>query len=225
MGNGFSLSDEQLKAFEEILSKKNIFSTHLTTQEAKYGAFKSLSGHEKVLSDIKTKIPLGFNNQAIIECDSSNLMDVFVASVKFSIQSGFTPVLVLFMNNYFTVKKRLEEDGIRDKCIVIDAVSRSISPVIEGEGLFFADSLRNLTQIQIKILKIISSKNNFALICDSISVLNYYHGDDVVFKFVYSLTKLARKNSSAGFYINTDSQLSQKLGQFFDEQLTLKKYL
>ena len=129
------------------------------------------------------------------------------------------------MNNYLTIKKRLEEEEINDKCIIIDAVSRSISPVVEGEGLFFADSLRNLTQIQIKILKIISSNSNVALVCDSISVLNYYHDDDVVFKFVYSLTKLARKYSSAGFYINTDSQLSQKLGQFFDEQVILKKYL
>lgn len=225
MGSGFSLTNEQMKAFEEILSKKNIFSTHLTTQEAKYDAFKALFGNEKVLSDIKSKIPLGFKDQAIIECDSLNLMDVFIASVKFSIQSGFTPVLVLFMNNYFTVGKYLEEEGIKDKCVIIDAVSRSISPVVEGEKLFFADSLRNLTQIQIKILKTIRSKENFSLVFDSISVLNYYHTEEIVFKFVYSLSKLVRRNSSVGFYINTDPQLSQKLGQFFDEQIILKKYL
>lgn len=225
MGSGFSLTDEQLKAFEDILSKKDIFSSHLTTQEAKYDAFKALSGYEKVLADVKSKIPVGFKGQAIIECDSSNLMDVFIAMIKFSIQSGYTPVLVLFMNNYFTVRKRLAEEGINEECIIVDVVSKSISPVVEEKNLIFADSLRNLTQIQIKILQLLSSKSNVALVVDSFSVLSYYHDDDTIFKFVYSFAKLVRKNSSNGFYLSTDPQLSQKVGQFFDEQVVLKKYL
>lgn len=225
MGSGFSLTDEQMKAFEEILSKKDIFSSHLTTQEAKYDAFKALGGHEKVLADIKSKIPLSFKGQALIACDSSNLMDVFIAMVKFSIQAGYTPVLVLFMNNYLTVKKRLIEEGVNEKCFIIDAVSKSISPVAEDDNLFFADSLRNLTQIQIKILNVLSNNKNLSLVFDSVSVLNYYHDDDTVFKFVYSLTKLVRKNNSCGLYLSTDAQISQKVGQFFDEYLELKKYL
>lgn len=225
MGSGFSLTDEQMKAFEDILSKKDIFSTHLTTQEAKYDAFKALGGYEKVLAEIKSKISIGFKGQAIIGCDSSNLMDVFIAMIKFSIQSGYTPVLVLFMNNYSTVKKRLIEEGITSECIILDAVSKSISPIVEEKNIIFADSLRNLTQIQIEILKILSSKPNLALVVDSVSVLNYYHDDDTIFKFIYSLAKLIRKNSSNGFYVSTDAQLSQKVGQFFDEQLILKKYM
>ncbi len=225
MGSGFSLTDEQMKAFEEILSKKDIFSSHLTTQEAKYDAFRALGGYEKVLADVKTKLPLSFSGQALIGCDSSNLMDIFIAMVKFSIQSGRVPVIVLFMNNYLSVKKRLSEEGIMDKCFIIDAVSKSISPVKEEDSLFFADSLRNLTQIQIKLLNILSSEKNLAVVIDSVSVLNYYHDDDIVFKFIYSLTKLVRKTGSSGFYISTDLQISQKVGQFFDEYLELKKYL
>jgi len=225
MGSGFSLTDEQMKAFEDILSKKDIFSTHLTTQEAKYDAFRALGGNEKVLADVKLKLPVGFKGQALIGCDSSNLMDVFVAMIKFTIQSGGVPVLVLFMNNYVTVKKRLIEEGINEKCFIIDVVSKSISPVLEGEDLFFADSLRNLTQIQIKILNVISTQRNVTLIFDSISVLNYYHEDEVIFKFIYSLNKIVRQNNSNGFYISTDGQISQKVGQFFDEHLELKKYL
>jgi len=225
MASGFSLTDEQMKAFEDILSKKDIFSSHLTTQEAKYDAFKALSGCEKVLAEVKSKIPLSFKGQALVGCDSSNLMDVFVAMVKFAIQSGYTPVLVLFMNNYLSVRKRLSEEGIKENCFIIDVVSKSISPVEETDNLFFAESLRNLTQIQIKILNVISKEENAALIFDSISVLNYYHEDDTIFKFVYSLTKLVRKNNSSGFYVSTDAQISQKVGQFFDEYLELKKYL
>jgi len=225
MGSGFSLTDEQMKAFEDILSKKDIFSSHITKQEAKYDAFKALGGHEKVLNEVKSKIPLSFKGQALIECDSSNLMDVFVAMVKFTIQSGSVPVLVLFMNNYVTVKNRLKEEGINEECFIIDVVSKSISSVEDDTNLFFADSLRNLTQIQIKILNVLSSKNNIALIFDSVSILNYYHNDDVVFKFVYSLTKLVRKNNSSGFYISTDNQISQKVGQFFDETIELKKFV
>jgi hypothetical protein len=225
MASGFSLTDEQMKAFEEILLKKDIFSNHLTTQEAKYDAFRSLSGFEKVLSEVKSKIPLGFKGQAIIDCDSSNLMDVFIAMIKFSIQSGYSPVLVLFMNNFSSVKKRLSEEGITDKVVIIDAVSKSIFPVTPGEDLIFADSLRNLTQIQIEVSNIFLSKKNTAFIFDSVSVLNYYHDDDTVFKFVYSLTKIIRKNSSTGFYLCTDSLVYQKSAQFFDEQIALKKYL
>ena len=225
MASGFSLTDEQMKAFEDILSKKDVFSSHITTQEAKYDAFKALGGHEKVLSEVKSKLPLSFSGQALLGCDSSNLMDVFIAMVKFSIQSGKTPVLVLFMNNYVSVRRRLIEEGITQDCIIIDVVSKSISPVIDESNLFFADSLRNLTQIQIKILNVLSSRENIALIFDSISVLNYYHEDDTVFKFVYSLTKLLRKNNSNGFYVSTDNLISQKVGQFFDEHLELKKYL
>lgn len=225
MGSGFSLTDEQMKAFEDILSKKDIFSSHLTTQEVKYDAFKALGGNEKVLSEIKSKLSVGFNGQALVSCDPSNLMDVFIAIVKFTIQSGRTPVLVLFMNNYVSVRKRLLEEGIKEDCFIVDVVSKSIFPVNEEPNLVFADSLRNLTQIQIKILNILSTQKDVAFIFDSVSVLNYYHEEDIILKFVYSLTKILRKNNSNGFYVSTDGQITQKVGQFFDEHLELKKYL
>jgi hypothetical protein len=224
MGSGFSLTDEQMKAFEAILSKKNVFSSHLTTQEVKYDVFEALGGNEKVLAEVKLKLPLGFKGQALVSCDPSNLMDVFVAMVKFAVQSGYAPVLVLFMNNYVSVRKRLIEEGIKEDCFIVD-VSKSISPVNEEDNLVFTDSLRNLTQIQIKLLNILSTKKDVAFIFDSVSVLDYYHEEDTILKFVYSLTKLLRKNNSAGLYVSTDLKLSQKVGQFFDEHLELKKYL
>lgn len=225
MSKGFSLTDEQMKRFEEILSKKNIFSTHLTKQEAKYDAFKSLFGSERILTDLKTLLPLGFKEQALIECDSTNLMDSFIALTKFSIQSGYTPILVLFMNNYHSVKNKLIEEGVTSEVIIIDSVSKSISPVEEKDTLFFADSLGNLTHIQIKILKVLQKKTNHAIIFDSLSVLNYYHRDETIFRFTHSLTKLIRKHSLTGFYLSTNKNLSSKINQFFDEQVTLKKYL
>jgi len=225
MPKEFSITDEQMKKFEELLSDKQKISQSVSKQEAKFDAFSSLAGPSRVLFDLRTKLPFTFKGQALVSCDSSNSKDVLVGLAKFIIQSNQKPVFVLMNYNYKTIQEALKENDIESGYIIIDTVAKGISQVSDKEDLFFVDSLRNLTQIQIKVINVLEWNKEIAFVFDSLGVLNLYHEEDVVFKFIYSLTKILHKENANGFYISSKKGLAPKLSQFFDESIELKKYI
>lgn len=224
MGEGFSLTDAQRAAFEEILKNKPVISAAVSKQEAKFDALNELIGSQKVLTEIKSKLPFSFSGQALFLCDAQNSKDVLMALCKFCFAAGVTPVLVLFGTNYKTVTQMLKEANFSGNFIILDCVSKSIAQVKDGDTIFFVDSLRNLTQMQIKILNIIEKNHRSAFVFDSIRALSLYHSEEVVTKFLYSLTKLLRNNNSPAHYILTEKKSASKLSQFFDEVIELKKF-
>jgi hypothetical protein len=225
MAGGFSLTEEQKKAFEEILSNKSSISANLNKEVEKFDAFKALIGSDRVLTEVKAKLPFSFAGQALITCDPSNSEEVLIAMANFVKLSGKTPILVLMNYNYKTISAKLKESGLNGGFIIIDTVSKNISDVEDMDDVYFVDSLRNLTQLQIKMLNSISKCKSCAFVFDSLTMLDLYHNEDVAFKFIYSITKLLHKNNLSGFYISSRKSFSQKLAQFYDEYFELKKFL
>ena len=224
MAPGFSLTDEQRKAFEDIISNKPKLSEKISKQEAVFDAFNALVGPDRILTEIKTKLPFSFLGTALFVCDSANVKDVLLALAKFSTLANFTPVLVLFGSNFKTVSKLMKEANFSGKYLILDCVSKSIAQVDESENVFFVDSMRNLTQMQIKILNIIEKNPKITFIFDSLLVLSLYHADDVVLKFVYSLTKLLHSKNTPGYFIASEKKSVTKFSQFFDESIEIKKF-
>ena len=225
MGTGFGLTEEQKRAFEAILSSKDSVSAELSKQSAKFDAFKSILGSDRIVTEIKAKIPLSFSGEALLTCDPSNSKEVLVALAKFVRQGGGVPVLVLLNYNYKTIVSELMGEGIREGYFIIDTATKSIAQVEDEGNVVFVDSLRNLTQLQIKILNTAKGEPRSVFIFDSLPMLELYHEWGVVFKFVYSLTKLLHKTKSSAFFISSKKDLSIKLGQFFDESIELKKFI
>ncbi len=225
MAASFTLTEEQKKAFEAILANRETTAAEVSRQSAKFDAFSSLLGPEKVLTDVKSRLSSSFRGQALFFCDPSNSKDLFVALSKLVIQNGETPVLVLFNGNFKGAASILSESGVFQKFFVMDCVSKSISNAEDFDGVMFIDSLRNLTQLQIKIVQFIKDHKKTAFVFDSLWPLTLYHSEDVVLKFANSLTKLLRKNGVNAFYISSNKPLYQKLSQFFDESVELKKFM
>lgn len=225
MVSEFSINSVQEKVFDNILSDKEVVLAGVAKESEKFNAFNALVGSERVLTEIKTNISTSFSGQALVVCDPTNSKEVLIALTSFVRQANHIPVLVLMNHNYKTILSDLEKSGIGDNVIIIDTVSKSIANVQENRELIFVDSLRNLTQLQIKMFNVMEKNHGCAFIFDSIAMLELYHEEEIVFKFIYSLTKILHKNNVNGFYISTTKESSAKLGQFFEETIQLKKFL
>jgi len=214
----------QKKAIEAILSGDPSFGINLDSKKKKFDAFNAILGTERVLTDIKSKVPLSFRGESIVECDPSNASEVVSALVKLVLEMGMEPVVVLMNLTYKSVASSLKSSGLEDKVIIIDTVSKTISHVEDSERLFFVDSPRNLTQLQIKMINIMDSTKNPCFIFDSLGILSLYHDEDIVLKFVFSLTKLFHKRGASGFFVSA-GKTNTKLVQFFDEEVKVKKFI
>ncbi len=214
----------QKKAIDAILSGDPNFGINLDSKKRKFDAFNAILGTERVLTDLKSKIPLSFRGESILECDPSNSAEVVSALVKLVLEMGMNPVIVLMNFTYKSVIRSLKSSGLEDKVIIVDTVSKVISHVEESERLFFVDSPRNLTQLQIKMINIMDSKKNTCFIFDSLGALSLYHEEGVVLKFVSSLTKLLHTRSSSGFFVSA-GKTNQRLIQFFDEDVKVRKFI
>lgn len=108
---------------------------------------------------MEKQISFSKNTQTIIGCDSVNNKDVSLALIKFILNSNKTPIFILTTTNYNQFLSYLSENKIdSDKIFLIDTISKSISRVANTSNIFFVDSLRNLTQLQIKLVKLIEEK-------------------------------------------------------------------
>lgn len=188
-----------------------------------------LSKEKKIIDELEKQISFSKNTQTIIGCDSVNNKDVSLALIKFILNSNKTPIFILTTTNYNQFLSYLSENKIdSDKIFLIDTISKSISRVANTSNIFFVDSLRNLTQLQIKLVKLIEGKNSSDQECvvvfDSLDVFSLYHDDQIILKFVYSMTKLLHKHSVSGFFLSSKNPFLPKLVQFFDDFVELKKF-
>jgi len=151
-------------------------------------------------------------------------MDIISSLIKVLLDSALTPAIILTSSNYKSVISFLEESKINSsQVILIDTVSKAISRVSDKENIYFLDSLRNLTQIQIKLVNLLKSKKNVCFIFDSLNVLELYHSDDVLMKFIYSSTKILHKYGANGYYIINSIKILPKIAQSFDNIFKLEK--
>ncbi len=197
----------------------------VTVQEDKFSEIESLLSKEsRVLSEINKQImSFGFL-QILFSNDSSDTKEVLIALVKKCFVEKKTPVLVLFSTNYKSMLDLLNESKINsEQIIIIDTVSKNISRVKESRNLLFVDSLRNLTQLEIKSVNIIGAVKDPCFIFDSMSVLDLFHKEDVILKFFYSFTKLLHRKSVPGVYLISKKKALPKVMQFFDDFVEMEK--
>ncbi len=210
-------------------SKTPVIDNVVKKEEEKFDQLNFyLSKEKKIFDELAKQISVVGKSQSIISCDSSNNQDLLIGLIKFAFYEKKIPILVLTSTNYKQILKIFLENKVDPKSVfIIDTVSKNISKVTETENIFFIDSLRNLTQLQIKLLKLFekqkSKENDLFFIFDSVDVLSLYHEDQVLFKFVYSLTKLLHKYSVPGFFLSSNKVLLPKLTQFFDDFIELDK--
>jgi hypothetical protein len=174
--------------------------------------------------ELKKQISNFDDGQNLIYVSPINNHDVVLSLLKILIENGKTPVLLLVSSNYKTMVSLINEANLPfEKMFLIDTVSRNIKNVVDQENVLFVDSLRNLTQIQIKILDSIKNADNQVFIFDSFNILSLYHSDKILFKFIYSVIRLLRKNKCPGNFILCKEEIVSKFSQLFDNVVRIKE--
>jgi hypothetical protein len=225
-----AMQETDISELELLLSKKenkkeNGAGSVKGKGKSKFDALQSLLSMEnKVSTEIKQSIPVSASGQNLISCDVSNSKEVLVSLTKRVLEEGKTPVVVLTSMNYKAAKKKFALQGISQNHIfIIDTVTKNILNEKDSDRIKFIDSLRNLTQLQIKIIKLIESNKDLVFVFDSLNVLELYHEERILLKFVYSFVKIIRKKGLSGFYIINNSLIVPKLVQFFDDLIEIGK--
>jgi hypothetical protein len=215
--------------FESILSSKKNISNQIESESEKFDNLEMLLSKERKISfELKKQISSCGKDQILISCDASNNHAVLVALVKKVISAGKKPIVVLTSINFKTANELFLEAKLNpSEVFLLDTISKNLINILENKNLKFADSLRNLTQIQIKILDFIESINTLnqevVLIFDSINILELYHEEKIIYKFIYAITKMLHKNKLAGVFILSKKELTPNLGQFFDNIVEIEK--
>ena len=215
---------ETIDDVESFLQKKEDVSTHLNKEKDKFDKLqKILSREERIYYEVAKNVLGKADGQTLFLCDPVNATDVMVSIARRIVENGITPVIILTTMNYRAAQKVLEKAEIVDKVFLIDTVSKSISLVKDKERVWFVDSLRNLTQLQIKIIKLIKGGEKVSFVFDALNVLELYHSEPIILKFTYSISKLLKKYNLAGYYSITKKLMVPKLSQFFDNLVEIKK--
>ncbi|MEK6959250.1 MAG: hypothetical protein AABW59_04355 [archaeon] len=182
-----------------------------------------LSSDQSLLREARRQMGGEHKGQAIVSFDPSLHKDAIATLVKIALESGSTPAIILTTLNYKSFYRLMQEKNIDyARLIVVDTISKNISKPIEAPNLFFIDSLRDLTQIQIKIVNIMDDYKDVCFVIDSLDVMELYHEDKIIYKFIYSLSKIIRKEKMSAFYMLNRKSLVSQLSQFVDSQMSLK---
>jgi len=215
--------------FESILSSKKNISHQIESESEKFDNLENLLSKERKISfELKKQISSCGQEQILLSCDASNNHDVLVALIKKVIVAGKKPVVVLTSINFKTANELILEAKLNSSDVfLLDTISKNLINIPENKNLKFTDSLRNLTQIQIKILDFIEANIGLnkepVLLFDSINILELYHEEKIIYKFIYVITKMLHKNKLAGVFILSKKELIPNLGQFFDNIVEIEK--
>jgi hypothetical protein len=219
-----TLQEADLSKLELLLQKKIGEKDRTKKEDPKFDEIQHLLSRENNVEVELNRSISSFEGQNIISCDSSNTKEIIVSLAKKILSYGKSPVLVLTSVNYAVMQKLLEEKDISQRDVfIMDTVTKNIFNEKDTKQIKFIDSLRNLTQLQIKMLKLIEANSNLIFVFDSLNVLELYHDEKIIFKFVYSLVKLLRRKQLPGFYLVHKSKSVPKLTQFFDDLIEIKR--
>lgn len=183
-----------------------------------------LSRDSKFLRELNKRISNDYFGNVLISCDSKNNKDLLIALVKKALLEERIPIVILTANNYKTVSKEFKEANINlDKVYIIDTVSKNIISIHDFGKIIFIDSLRNLTQLQIKLLKLLKKEKNVFCIFDTVDILDLYYDEKLILKFIYSIIKLIQKKSASSVFLINNNYLSLKVAQFFTDFFEIEK--
>jgi hypothetical protein len=214
----------ELEKLDKLLSSKKSVSNELDKQRVKFDELQAvISDQAKIENEINKNIPAEIEFQTVLKVQPEKVREVIITLTKKLISQGKTPVLVLTTTNYQSAMKLLSEASVDlEKVKMIDCVTRNVYNAKNTNQIYFIDSLRNLTQLQIKIVNFFEKDKNSAFVFDSLDTLELYHSKEVIFKFVHSATKILRQRSLQGYFIFADGDLVRHLTQFFDSVIDIQ---
>jgi hypothetical protein len=214
-----------ISEIEKLLTDKSKVSKEVKKEEKKFDEINNfLSKENRISVELKRQIPSLCSGQTIVNCVAENDYDIIISLSKMLLKEKMTPIIVLTSLNYLSIKKLIEKANLDyNDFIIVDTVSKNIMHTSNDKNTFFVDSLSNLTQIQITLLNIIKSNKSPAIIFDSLDVFELYHNNNVISKYVYSLTKLLHKYSCCAYYLLNKNALLPLIGQFFNSHIKIEK--
>ena len=211
-------------ALQRLLSDQRKISTEIDKQLKKFEELQEVvSEQNKISNEIDKTVSGEKVTQAMMNVTPEKIRGVMSTLSKKILAQGKTPVLVLTTTNYKSIQKVLKESGVDpEQVLLIDCVTRNVFNAKNTEKIQYVDSLRNLTQLQIKVVKVFEKNKDAAFVFDSLDALELYHDEEVIFKFVHSLTKILRQRSLSGYYLFANKRLTQQMSQFFDSLVEIK---
>jgi hypothetical protein len=182
-----------------------------------------LSDENRFNSELNKNISGEINNNFLIHTDAKNNKSIMLSLIKKVLSEGKVPIFVLTSNNYKTASKFLSKSKVSlDEVYIIDTVSKNTVNINDFDKVLLVDSLRNITQLQIKLLKLLRKIDNAVIIFDTVDVLELYHPQEIILKFIYSIIKIGqKKNANVLMIVNKDS-LAPKASQFFGDFFEIK---
>jgi hypothetical protein len=224
VNNNFDVPSPNFEELQKLLSNQRKISEEINKQLVKFEELQAvLSEQSKISNEIDKTISKERVFQAMIKTSPEKIRGVLITLVKKIIVQNKTPIIVLTTFNSKSMNKLLVGAGIDlDKIKLIDCVTRNVLNAKNTKQIQYVDSLRNLTQLQIKIIKLFEKDKNSVFVFDSLDVLSLYHKNESIFKFAHAATKILRQRNLRGYFIFTDLQLIKKLSQFFDNIIEIK---
>ena len=221
---GVDVPNPDFGELQKLLSNQRKISDEINKQLVKFEELQEAVSEQAKISNEIDRAVLGEKAvMAMMQVVPEKVRGVLSTLSKKIIQQGKTPVLVLTTTNASSVKKMLVESRIDfEKIMLIDCVTRNVLNSKNTKSVLFVDSLRNLTQLQIKVINVFEKNNNSVFVFDSLDALELYHDNETIFKFVHSVTKILRQRKLSGNFIFADRGRVRQLSQFFDSLIEIK---
>ncbi|MBW2984319.1 hypothetical protein KY361_04345 [Candidatus Woesearchaeota archaeon] len=173
----------------------------------------------------KTLLDLDGQNSILIATKIENLQSTANKIVKFFTKSKLPGVYVTFNKPYAGIKRILEKEKISTKKIFfIDCITSSIASAEKEENVLHIQHPSDLTGLSIAITEFTESiKNDKYLIIDALATLLIYNKEDLVVKFIKSVTEESAKTGLKTVVLTPETKtgdLLNKIALFFDKMVT-----
>jgi hypothetical protein len=175
-----------------------------------------LSEESKIKSILAKKIDTGAQS-IFVSCEAEKMQIVLKALAERETKISKTTILLSRVGmDGFNLEKIKSIAEIQ----VIDSISKSLGGTPK-KNYVFSDSMRDLTNMQIKLSDALQNKFS-SIIIDSFDVFYLYHKENICTKFCYSLIAMARKYDAKIFIIG-GKKSEKKLQQFFEQTISIEE--
>lgn len=165
---------------------------------------------------------LGDKYSALIITPVEKIQGATNSVIKSFLNSNTTGVYVCFNRPHKAVKSLIEKDGINtEKIFFIDCIATGLGEAEKSDNVLHIQSPADLTGLSIAINEFIEKiPDNKFLIIDALTTLLIYNREDIVIKFVKSISEQSMKSSLKTVILTPEPRggdLINKISLFFDK--------
>ncbi len=142
--------------------------------------------------------------------------------------SGKKVVYINFNKTYFSLKEMFEKKGVDlTNFVFVDGITKTIKNTADStEGCYYVTSPQALTEISIKLSKLLNHRFDF-VIFDSITNLLTYNNKNNVIKFVSNTVARVKENKTKSIFyalsLTEQEAIIKEVGMFADKIINLSK--